>query len=64
MARLLNQEQQAEADRLAGQHATLHDRVFAAGYDNKLSDGDVAELRAEMAVLSSMYFDLTGEVLS
>ena len=63
MTRVLTQGQEAEADRLAGEHATLRDRVAAAGYGNKLSDDDVAELRTEMAVLSSQYFDLTGEVL-
>ena len=63
MTRVLNQEQMAEADRLAGEHATLSDRVVAAGYRNKFSDDDVAGLRAELSVLSSKYFDLTGEVL-
>ncbi|MBJ2286641.1 MULTISPECIES: hypothetical protein [Bacteria] len=63
MTRVLNQEQMAEADRLAGEHATLSDRVVAAGYGNKFSDDDVAGLRAELSVLSSKYFDLTGEVL-
>lgn len=64
MPRMLTQEQEAEADRLAGEHATLRDRVVAAGYGNELSDDDVAELRTEMSVLSSKYFDLTGEVLN
>lgn len=41
----------------------LRDRAAAAGYGNKLGDDDVFELRIEMAVLSSQYFDLTGEVL-
>lgn len=63
MTRVLDQEQKAEADRLAGEHATLSDRVVAAGYGNKLSEDDVAGLRAELSVLSSKYFDLTGEVL-
>ncbi|KQW19791.1 MULTISPECIES: hypothetical protein [Pseudomonas] len=63
MTNLLTQEQEAEADRLAGAHATLRDRAVAAGYGNNLSDEDVAELRTEMAVLSSQYFDLTGEAL-
>lgn len=63
MTRVLNQKQKAEADRLAGEHATLYDRVTAAGYGNRLSNEDVAELRTEMEVLSSQYFDLTGEVL-
>lgn len=52
MARVLNQQQKGEADLLAGEHATLRDRATAAGYGNKLSD-DVAELRTEMAVLST-----------
>lgn len=63
MTRVLTQEQEAEADRLAGEHATLRDRAVAAGYGNKLSDEDVAELRAEMSILSSQYFDLTGNVM-
>ncbi|MBV7515862.1 hypothetical protein [Pseudomonas sp. PDM25] len=63
MTRALTQEQEAEADRLAGEHATLRDLVVAAGYGNKLSDDEVAELRAEMSVLSSQYFDLTGDDL-
>lgn len=50
MTSALTQEQEAEADRLAGEHATLRDRAVPA-------------LRAEMSVLSSQYFDLTGEVL-
>lgn len=49
-------------DRLAGEHATLGDRIVAAGYGNKLSDDDVAELPAEMLAFSSPYFDLTGDV--
>lgn len=56
MTRVLDQEQKAEADRLAGEHATLSDRVVAAGYGNKLSEDDVAGLRAELSVLSSKYF--------
>jgi len=63
MTRVLTQEQEAEADRIAGEHATLRDRATAAGYGNKLSDDEVAELRTEMSILSSQYFDLTGEVL-
>jgi hypothetical protein len=34
----------------------LSDRVVAAGYGNKLSEDDVAGLRAELSVLSSKYF--------
>jgi hypothetical protein len=41
----------------------LRDRAIAAGYGNRLCDEDVAELRAEMSMLSSQYFDLTGNVL-
>jgi hypothetical protein len=63
MTRVMIQEQKAEADRLAGEHATLRGRVVAAGYNNKLSDEDVAEMRAEISVLSSQYFDLTGDAL-
>lgn len=63
MPHLLAREQQAQADRLAGEHSTLLDRVVAAGYSNELSDQDVEMLRAEMSVLSSQYFDLTGEIL-
>jgi hypothetical protein len=60
----LDDSQLAEAERIAGQFDTLKDRVIAAGYSNKLSDDEVAELRTEMAILSSQYFDLTGDVLS
>ncbi|WP_121498250.1 hypothetical protein [Pseudomonas aeruginosa] len=56
--------QRLEAERIAGLFDTLKDRVIAAGYSDKLSDEEVAELRTEMAVLSSQYFDLTGVVLS
>lgn len=56
-------EQQTEADDIAGQFDTLRDRVVAAEYSNKLSREEVDELRSEMAVLSSKYFDLTGEIL-
>lgn len=64
MDNVLTQEQEAEADRIAGEHATLRDRFVASGYTNKLSDEEVAELQTEMAVLSSKCFDLTGEVLN
>ncbi|HBP1602229.1 TPA: hypothetical protein L5U90_003332 [Pseudomonas aeruginosa] len=60
----LDDSQKAEAERIAGLFDTLKDRVIAAGYSDKLSDEEVAELRTEMAVLSSQYFDLTGVVLS
>lgn len=63
MTNLLTEEQEAKADRLAGSHATLRDRAVAGGHGNNLSDEDVAELRTVMAVLSSQYFDLTGEAL-
>jgi hypothetical protein len=58
---MLTDQQQIEADRLAGQYETLLDRVVAAGYNNRLSNDEEAELRIEMSVLSSEYFDLTGE---
>ncbi|HBP4949362.1 hypothetical protein ACM73L_30885 [Pseudomonas aeruginosa] len=60
----LDNSQKAEAERIAGLFETLKDRVIAAGYSDKLSDEEVADLRTEMAVLSSQYFDLTGVVLS
>ncbi|BAW26712.1 TPA: hypothetical protein NI618_001728 [Pseudomonas aeruginosa] len=60
----LDNSQKAEAERIAGLFDTLKDRVIAAGYSDKLSDEEVADLRTEMAVLSSQYFDLTGVVLS
>ncbi|PBV09226.1 hypothetical protein CJU35_05050 [Pseudomonas aeruginosa] len=60
----LDDSQKAEAERIAGLFDTLKDRVIAAGYSNKLSDEEVAELRTEMAILSSQYFDLTGVILS
>nr|WP_100549857.1 MULTISPECIES: hypothetical protein [unclassified Pseudomonas] len=60
----LEDSQKAEAERIAGLFDTLKDRVISAGYNNKLSDEEVAELRTEMAVLSSQYFDLTGVILS
>ncbi|MFO6998141.1 hypothetical protein P3D53_28265 [Pseudomonas aeruginosa] len=60
----LEDSQKAEAERIAGLFDTLKDRVIAAGYSDKLSDEEVADLRTEMAVLSSQYFDLTGVVLS
>lgn len=60
----LGDSQKAEAERIVGLFDTLKDRVIAAGYNNKLSDDEVAELRTEMAVLSSQYFDLTGVILS
>jgi hypothetical protein len=60
----LDNSQKAEAERIAGLFDTLKDRVIAAGYSDKPSDEEVADLRTEMAVLSSQYFDLTGVVLS
>lgn len=60
----LDNSQKAEAERIAGLFDTLKDRVIAAGYSDKLSDEEVADLRTEMSVLSSQYFDLTGVVLS
>lgn len=60
----LDNSQKAEAERIAGLFDTLKDRVIAAGYSNKLSDEEVAELRTEMAILSSQFFDLTGDILS
>ncbi|WP_427121584.1 hypothetical protein [Pseudomonas aeruginosa] len=60
----LDDSQKAEAERIAGLFDTLKDRVTAAGYSNKLSDEEVAELRTEMAILSSQFFDLTGDILS
>lgn len=56
-------QQKNEADDIAGQYETLRDRVVAAEYSNKLDIQEVTELRGEMAVLSSRYFDLTGEIL-
>ncbi|MGP0171234.1 hypothetical protein ACSVIJ_05050 [Pseudomonas sp. NCHU5208] len=53
-------DKQAQADRIAGQYDTLRDRVVTAGYSDKFSDEEVADMRTEMAVLSSQYFDLTG----
>jgi len=58
-----NDQQQTEADRIAGQFETLRDEAVAAEYRNDLSDDEVAELRTQMAVLSSQYFNLTGEAL-
>lgn len=52
-----------QANRIEGQFEALRDRVVAAGYGNKYSDEEVAEMRTEMAVLSSQYFDLTGLTL-
>ena len=60
----LDDSQKAEAERIAGLFDTLKDRVIAAGYSDKLSDEEVAELRTEMAILSSQFFDLTGDILS
>lgn len=57
-------EKQEQANRIEGQFDTLKDRVVAAGYGNKYSDEEVAEMRTEMAKLSSQYFDLTGLTLS
>jgi hypothetical protein len=54
-------EKQVQANRIEGQFDTLKDRVVAAGYTN--SDNEIAAMRAEMAVLSSQYFDLTGLTL-
>ncbi|HBO2935093.1 TPA: hypothetical protein L4R50_000087 [Pseudomonas aeruginosa] len=56
--------QRLEAERIAGLFDTLKDRVIAAGYSSNLSDEEVAELRTDMAILSSQYFDLTGDILS
>lgn len=53
-------DKQAQADRIAGQYDALRDRVVAAGYSDKFSDEEVADMRTQMAVLSSQYFDLTG----
>lgn len=53
-------EKQLAANKVEGQFDTLRDRVVAAGYGNQYSDEEVAEMRTEMAVLSSRYFDLTG----
>lgn len=51
------------ASRIAGQFDTLRDRVVAAEYANSLSNEEVNDLRTEMAVLASQYFELTGETL-
>lgn len=48
---------------MAGQIETLRERVVAAGYENKLSDKEITELRTEIAVLESKYRQLTGESL-
>ena len=55
--------QQEEASRVAGQYDTLRDRVVSGEYSGRLSADEVADLRAEMDILSSKYLDLTGEVL-
>lgn len=52
-----------QANRVEGQFDTLRDRVVAAGYGNKYSDAEVADMRTQMADLSSQYFDLTGLTL-
>ena len=54
---------QLKANLVEGQFDTLRDRAVAAGYGNTYSDEEVAEMRTEMAVLSSQYFDLTGLTL-
>lgn len=57
-------EKQIQANRIESQFDTLRDRVIAADYSNKYSDEEVADMRAEMATLSSQYFDLMGLTLS
>jgi hypothetical protein len=52
-----------KANTIADQIETLRERVVAAGYGNKLSDKEIAELRTEIAVLESEYHELTGESL-
>jgi len=56
-------DKQEQANRIEGMFDTLRDRVVAAGYGNQYTDEEVAEMRTEMAVLSSKYFDLTGLTL-
>jgi len=56
-------EKQKQANRIEGQFDTLKDRVVAAGFSNTYSDEEIAEMRTDMAVLSSQYFDLTGLTL-
>lgn len=46
---------------ITGQIETLRERVVAAGYENKLSDKEITDLRTEIAVLESKYHELTGE---
>ncbi|EPQ6932455.1 hypothetical protein ACUVZD_000098 [Pseudomonas aeruginosa] len=55
-------KKQEQANRIEGQFDALRDRVNSAG-NNEFSDDEMSEMRAEMTVLSSQYFDLTGLTL-